>query len=136
MWTCSKCFVDRIWSYFVWSQITFGDLKIQHILLLYTNVMCFVHNVSFHIFVVLKCGAWIVAFIANEWSFSLDMVYHSKYFHVMFYMCDNNDSISIKIGMCDTCNKQLTCLLMVWLSFPVIPHTILCQTLFIFTMGM
>jgi hypothetical protein len=30
--------------------------------------------------------------IASESYFGLHMVYHLRYFHVMFFMCDDNDS--------------------------------------------
>jgi hypothetical protein len=74
----------------VWFKITFDDLKFQHYC--YMQISYVLYMVLVFAFLCENVGFEFLFSLQMNDYFGFDMVYQSKYFHVMFYMCDDGDS--------------------------------------------
>lgn len=76
---------------FVWFQIIFDNLKFHHILLLYANFHTqFIYLFHFLCVEVLRLDSFF-SFASESSLIDLNLIYHSKYFHVIFCMYNGND---------------------------------------------
>ncbi len=86
LWTCYPILTKIISKWYCFTSYQLVQSITIYIIKNWVNMLVF----SF-----LLCGCvrfGFVVFIIGKWPFGLNMVYHYKYFHVVFCMWDNNDS--------------------------------------------
>ncbi len=85
-------YMDGIYFMFVWSQITFGDLRFYNTCLLLYFLMLWKFLLQILLGFALCLLGLASYIVVNESCFGLDMIYHLFYFHAMFSICGDNNS--------------------------------------------